>query len=110
MFHPWDAAPRRLEEADSLLRGRFRFYGVHVDVPDGVSVFDLPPPTPAWHAALHSFAWLPALSNAGGDNARKLATNLIGQWVKRHGAIANRCGRRTSWRGGWPRFSAMAGW
>lgn len=84
VFHPWDAAPRRLEEADSLLRGRFRFHGISVDVPDGVSVFDLPPPTPSWHMALHSFQWLPALSNAGGDNARRLATNLIGQWVKRY--------------------------
>ena len=37
VFHPWDAAPRRLEDADSFLRGRFRFYGVQVDVPDGVS-------------------------------------------------------------------------
>ncbi|HUE63172.1 MAG TPA: heparinase II/III family protein [Rhizomicrobium sp.] len=83
-FHPWDAAPRRLEEADSLLRGRFRFYGTSLDVPEGVSVFDLPPPTPAWQMALHSFAWLPALSNAGGENARRLATNLIGQWVKRY--------------------------
>ena len=88
VFHPWDAAPRRLEEADSLLRGRFRFYGVTLDVPDGVSVFDLAPPNAAWHAALHSFAWLPALSNAGGDNARRLATNLIGQWVKRHGTYS----------------------
>ncbi len=88
VFHPWDAAPRKLEEADSLLRGRFRFYGVSVDVPDGVSVFDLKPPNAAWEMALHSFAWLPALSNAGGDNARKLATNLIGQWVKRHGAYS----------------------
>src|SRR4051812_33805405 len=88
VFYPWDAAPRRLEEADSLLRGRFRFYGASVDVPDGVSVFDLKPPSPAWHMALHSFAWLPALSNAGGDNARKLATNLIAQWVKRHGTYS----------------------
>jgi uncharacterized heparinase superfamily protein len=88
VFHPWDAAPRRLEEADSLLRGRFRFHGVSVDVPEGVSVFDLRAPSPAWQMALHSFAWLPALSNAGGDNARKLATNLIGQWVKRHGAYS----------------------
>lgn len=84
VFHPWDATPRRLEEADSLLRGRFRFYGASLDVPDGVSVFDMAPPTPSWHMALHSFAWLPALSNAGGDNARRLATNLIGQWVKRY--------------------------
>lgn len=82
-FHPWDAAPRRLEDADALLRGRFRFYGVQLDVPDGVSVFDLAPPNPDWQAALHGFHWLAPLSNAGGDNARRLATNLIGQWIKR---------------------------
>ncbi|HWY66509.1 MAG TPA: heparinase II/III family protein [Rhizomicrobium sp.] len=88
VFHPWDAAPRRLEEADLLLRGRFRFHGVQLDVPDGVSVFDLAPPSPDWQAALHGFHWLPALSNAGGDNARRLATNLVGQWIKRHGAYS----------------------
>ncbi len=85
VFHPWDALPRRLEDADSLLRGRFRFHGQSVDVPEGVSVFDLKPPNAAWHEALHSFAWLPALSTAGGDPSRRLATNLIGQWIKRHG-------------------------
>jgi uncharacterized heparinase superfamily protein len=88
VFHPWDAAPRRLEDADALLKGRFRFHGVHLDVPDGVSVFDLPPPSAEWQAALHAFAWLPPLSNAGGDNARRLATNLIGQWIKRYGAYS----------------------
>jgi uncharacterized heparinase superfamily protein len=88
LFHPWDGAPRRLEEADALLRGRFRFHGIAVDVPDGVSVFDLEPPSPAWHEALHGFAWLAPLSNAGGDNARTLATNLISQWIKRQGAYS----------------------
>jgi uncharacterized heparinase superfamily protein len=88
VFHPWDALPRQLEEADSLLRGRFRFHGQTVDVPDGVSIFDLPPPSQAWYLALHSFNWLPALSTAGGENARKLATNLIGQWVKRYNAYS----------------------
>ena len=88
VFHPWDAAPRRLEDADMLLRGRFRFHGVQLDVPDGVSVFDLPPPGSDWLAALHGFHWLPALSNAGGDNARRLATNLVGQWIKRHGTYS----------------------
>jgi len=48
VFEPWDGAPRRLEEADSLLRGRFRFCGAQLDVPDGVSVFDLPPPNRDW--------------------------------------------------------------
>jgi uncharacterized heparinase superfamily protein len=84
VFHPWDAAPRRLEDADSLLRGRFRFHGTLVDVPEGISVFDLPPPNRAWQEALHGFQWLPALSTAGGEPARRLATNLIGQWVRRH--------------------------
>jgi len=88
VFHPWDAAPRRLEDADMLLRGRFRFHGVQLDVPEGVSVFDLPAPSPEWLAALHGFHWLPALSNAGGENARRLATNLVGQWIKRHAAYS----------------------
>jgi uncharacterized heparinase superfamily protein len=41
LFNPHDARPRRLEEADALLRGRFRFAGEQVDVPAGVSVFEL---------------------------------------------------------------------
>jgi uncharacterized heparinase superfamily protein len=81
---PYDALPRRLEDADALLRGRFRFHGETVEVKDGSSIFDAKAPSATWHAALHGFDWLPALSTAGGDNARKLATNLIAQWVKRN--------------------------
>ena len=88
VFHPWDGAPRQLEEADALLRGRFRFHGVHLDVADGVSVFDLAPPSREWQAALHGFAWLPPLSSAGGENAKRLATNLIGQWIRRYGTYS----------------------
>ncbi|HVV26663.1 MAG TPA: heparinase II/III family protein [Rhizomicrobium sp.] len=84
VFHPWDALPRRLEDADSLLRGRFRFQGQAVDVPDGVSIFDVCPPGAAWLEAVHGFAWLSPLAAAGGENARRLATNLIGQWIKRY--------------------------
>ena len=29
VFHPHDALPRKLEDADALLRGRFRFHGVY---------------------------------------------------------------------------------
>jgi uncharacterized heparinase superfamily protein len=83
---PWDALPRRLEDADQLLRGRFRFHGESVDMKYGVSVFDLPPPSRAWAEALHGFEWLPPLARAGGEPARLLATNLIAQWVARHGS------------------------
>jgi uncharacterized heparinase superfamily protein len=78
------SSPRRLEDADQLLRGRFRFNGETVHVNEG-SIFDKPAPSQAWAEALHSFAWLPALSIAGGEPARILATNLITQWLKRHG-------------------------
>ena len=83
VFHPHDASPRRLADADALLRGRFRFAGETVEMTEG-SIFDKPPPSPAWLEALHGFAWLAPLSAAGGEPARILATNLISQWVKRH--------------------------
>jgi len=83
VFHPHNAEPRRLEDADALLRGRFRFHGEAVDV-QHQSIFDMAPPSPAWAEALNSFDWLPSLSAAGGEPARQLATNLITQWVKRN--------------------------
>jgi uncharacterized heparinase superfamily protein len=84
LFHPYDAMPRKLEDADALLRGRFRFHGETVEVKDG-SIFDVKPPSADWAKALHSFAWLPPLALAGGEPARALATNLLTQWLKRHG-------------------------
>lgn len=81
--YPYDGLPRRLEDADALLRGRFRFGGESVDIEEG-SIFDKEPPSARWHRELHSFAWLPPLSAAGGETARTLATNLISQWVKRN--------------------------
>src|SRR5689334_1970961 len=83
VFHPYDSLPRRLEDADALLRGRFRFAGEFVEVREG-SVFDCRPPSRAWAEALHSFQWLPPLAAAGGEAARTLATNLISQWLKRN--------------------------
>ena len=82
-FHPYDALPRRLEDADALLRGRFRFGNESVEVKEG-SIFDEPPPSREWAEGLHGFNWLASLSAAGGDPARKLATNLIAQWIKRN--------------------------
>ena len=87
VFHPYDALPRKLEDADALLHGKFRFGGETVEIKEG-SIFDKPPPSPAWAEALHGFAWLPPLSAAGGDAARTLATNLISQWMKRNARYA----------------------
>lgn len=83
VFHPFDAASRRLEDADALLKGRFRFAGEVLDVKEG-SVFDKPPLSRDWAEGLHGFTWLAALSAAGGEAARVLATNLIAQWLKRN--------------------------
>ena len=87
LLHPDDPFPHRLEDADALLRGRFRFAGETVDVQIG-SIFDVPPPSPAWAEDLHSFDWLPALAQAGGEPARILASNLIAQWLKRYARYA----------------------
>ena len=83
-FQPHDPLPRRLEDADSLLRWRFRFHGQTLEVPSGQSAFDMAPPSAAWAQALNDFDWLPPLALAGGEAARILATNLIAQWVKRN--------------------------
>ncbi len=82
-FQPNDPLPRKLDDADALLRGRFRFYGETIEA-GSRSVFEQPGPSPDWNEALHGFAWFPPLAAAGGDTARTLATNLCSQWLKRH--------------------------
>lgn len=84
VVHPQDMAPRRLEDADAILRGRFRFAGETVEAKPGASIFGHKPPSDAWAEALHSFDWLAPLSMAGGDTARIVATDLIAQWLKHH--------------------------
>lgn len=83
LFHPFDAMPRKLEDAEALLHGRFTFGGASVDVKDG-SIFEHTPPSPEWTIALRSFAWLPPLAFAGGQAAQVLARNLIAQWLRRN--------------------------
>ena len=82
-YQPQDLHPRRLEEADALLRGRFKFEGEMVDA-GTKSIFDAPPVSPQWGEALHGFAWLGPLAAAGGEASRTLATNLMSQWLKRY--------------------------
>lgn len=81
-YQPQDLHPRRLEEADALLRGRFKFEGEMVDA-GTKSIFDAPPVSQPWGEALHSFSWLGPLAAAGGEASRTLATNLMSQWLKR---------------------------
>jgi uncharacterized heparinase superfamily protein len=82
-FQPHDTLPRRLDDADLLLRGRFKFQGEALDA-DERSIFEQPAPSREWLEALHGFAWMPPLSAAGGDAAKTLATNLITQWLRRN--------------------------
>jgi uncharacterized heparinase superfamily protein len=82
-YQPHDVLPRRLDDADALLRGRFKFQGEAVDAADK-SIFDRPSPSADWGEALHGFAWFPPLAAAGGEAARTLATNLVTQWLKRN--------------------------
>ena len=79
-FHPYDALPRRLDDADALLRGRYRFAGQSVDQRE-TSIFATKPPSRAWADGLNGFDWLPPLASAGGDPARDLAITLIGEWM-----------------------------
>ncbi|HEY1962591.1 MAG TPA: heparinase II/III family protein [Rhizomicrobium sp.] len=83
VVHPDDFAVRRLDQADALLRGRFRFAGETVEATQG-SIFDYPQPSVAWVEALHAFEWLSPLSGAGGEPARMLAVNLTSQWLRRN--------------------------
>jgi uncharacterized heparinase superfamily protein len=80
---PHDTLPRRLDDADSLLRGRFKFQGEAVEANER-SIFERPAPSVEWQEALHGFDWMPPLSAAGGEAARKLATNIFNQWLKRN--------------------------
>src|SRR5262245_32004198 len=55
-YHPSDGTPKRLDEADARLRGRFRFAGQVLEIRQG-SAFGRPPPSRAWAEALHGFQW-----------------------------------------------------
>jgi uncharacterized heparinase superfamily protein len=82
-YQPVDTLPRRLEDADALLKGRFRFAGQIVEIKQD-SVFAYTAPSSAWARALHGFDWLGALAVAGGDAARNLAIQLATEWLDRY--------------------------
>lgn len=78
-----DHRVRVLQEADALMRGRFRLAGHAVDIRQG-SIFDQPAPSADFAAALHGFDWLRHLEAAGGDLAREFALKLTQHWLNRN--------------------------
>ena len=103
VFHPWDALPRRLEEADACCAGASAFMAQTVDVPDGVSVFDL-------HAAQRRPGRRRCTLSPGCRRCPPPAATMRAraghQPDRANGSsatatIPSRPGRRTSWRGGW---------
>jgi uncharacterized heparinase superfamily protein len=85
--YPDDLRPRVLQDADSLMRGRFRLGGQAVDIREG-SIFDQPSPSAEFAAALHGFDWLRHLEAAGGDLARDFALKLTQHWLNRNARYA----------------------
>ena len=83
LFSPTDTRIRKLDEADGLIRGRFRLAGQRLDVRQG-SVFDMPAPSESFAVALHGFDWLRHVEAAGGDLAKAFALKVTQQWLKRY--------------------------
>jgi uncharacterized heparinase superfamily protein len=85
--HTDDHRTRVLQDADALMRGRFRLAGQAVDIRQG-SIFDQPAPSAEFAAALHGFDWLRHLEAAGGDLAREFALKLTQHWLNRNARYA----------------------
>lgn len=83
LFHPSDARARRLDEADAIMRGRFKLAGETVEITHG-SIFDAAAKSVDFSEALHGFEWLRHLEAAGGDAARNIALALTRNWLERN--------------------------
>ncbi|HVV93869.1 MAG TPA: heparinase II/III family protein [Hyphomicrobiales bacterium] len=88
-------APPVIEPGDpargaELYAGRFALARLLVDA-DGRSIFEVPPPSADWAAALAGFAWLGDLAAAGTSLAQVHARALVTDWLSRR---PPRIGRR----------------
>ena len=81
----------RVSAGQRLLAGEFRFEGQRVNAP-GISIWDVPAPTPEFAAALHGFGWLDDLAALGDGPSRTRAQAWLGDWITRHGR-----GRGAGW-------------
>ncbi len=77
--------------AHDIYSGRFIFGGEVVDA-DGVSVFQVPPPSEEWARRLHGFGWLRHLRASEMVVSRSNGRSLVGEWIDyaaRHHPIAD---------------------
>lgn len=79
-------APIDLRTADptvalDICSGRFVFAGNGVDT-DGLSVFDVEPPSDDWARSLHEFSWLRHLRAADMSISRPTSRALVGEWIR----------------------------
>ncbi len=81
---PTDPWPGNAEHGAEIASGAFTLAGQYMNQPSprwapaGAG--------PEWLAELHGFAWLRDLRAGSGDNARRTARELTGDWLDRHGA------------------------
>ncbi|QFR33190.1 heparinase II/III family protein [Ancylobacter sp. TS-1] len=84
LFAPHDLRTGDPARAGEFYAGRYSFAGRLV-LTDGVSPFDMEPPSLEWARELFSFGWLRHLQAAGSPIARAHARALVGDWITMRG-------------------------
>ncbi len=78
---PPDAWPGSADRGAAIVSGEFSFIGETVS--GGLQAWRPGGMSEAWLAELHGFDWLRDLRALGGDNARRQARHLVGDWLVR---------------------------
>ncbi len=81
---PTDPWPGNAEHGAEIADGAFTLAGQRLNQPS--PRWAPAGARPEWLAELHGFAWLRDLRAGTGDNARRAARELTGDWLDRHGA------------------------
>jgi len=94
LHHPKPNVIGSFVRGEQLLAGQFVFAGQKVDSPDA-SIWQISPPSAAYHSDIHSFSWLADLAAIGDSAARKRAQKWLLEWIDTIGQAAG-----TSWEPG----------
>ncbi len=79
---PPDPWPGDAERGGAMIQGSFNFAGAVLRPEE--SPWDETGADARWQDALHGFSWLRDLRAFGGDEARRFARGLTGEWLSRH--------------------------